>query len=55
MAELYKHNKEIYDGIMSAIADGHHKIGYTEATGLGKSFVFAELCNTVLRIRRFFM
>lgn len=52
MAELYKHNQEIYDGIISAIADGHHKIGYTEATGLGKSFVFAELCNTVFKNKR---
>lgn len=52
MAELYKHNKEIYDGIISAIADGHHKIGYTEATGLGKSFVFAELCNTVFKNKK---
>lgn len=52
MAELYEHNKEIYDGIISAIADGHHKIGYTEATGLGKSFVFAELCNTVFKNKK---
>ena len=52
MAELYKHNQEIYDGIISAIADGHHKIGYTEATGLGKSFVFAELCNTVFKNKK---
>lgn len=52
MAELYKHNQEIYDGIISAIADGHRKIGYTEATGLGKSFVFAELCNTVFKNKK---
>lgn len=49
MSNLYPHNQEIYDGILKAIADGYKKIGYTEATGLGKSFVFIELCKTIFK------
>ena len=52
MSSLYSHNQEIYDGIIRAIADGYKKIGYTEATGLGKSFVFIELCKTIFKGKR---
>lgn len=55
MSNLYPHNQEIYDGIIRAVADGYKKIGYTEATGLGKSFVFIELCKTILRVRKYCM
>lgn len=52
MSNLYSHNKEIFDGILKSMSDGHKKIGYTEATGLGKSFVFMELCKTVFLAKR---
>lgn len=40
---LLPHNQELYDGIVAKIAAGSHSIFFSEATGLGKSYVFMRL------------
>ena len=40
---LLTHNQKIYDQIIESINNGEHSIFYSEATGLGKSFIFMRL------------
>ena len=40
---LLPHNQKLFDEIMEAINNGEHSIFYSEATGLGKSFIFMRL------------
>lgn len=50
--KLYEHNQLIYNEIIKEIDNGGRSIGYTEATGLGKSYVFMKLVNTLFLNRR---
>ena len=41
--ELLPHNQMLYDKIVAEMEKGEHSIFYSEATGLGKSFIFMRL------------
>ena len=43
--DLLKHNQEAYGKIKSLIADGKKKIAISHATGTGKSYLIAKLCE----------
>ena len=43
IVELLPHNQMLYDKIVAEIEKGEHSIFYSEATGLGKSFIFMRL------------
>ena len=43
--KLLPHNQKLFDEIMELINNGEHSIFYSEATGLGKSFIFMSLVN----------
>lgn len=40
---LYEHNEMLYNEICKELNNGERSIGYTEATGLGKSYIFMKL------------
>lgn len=48
---LLPHNKKIYDEIIDAISYGEHSIFFSEATGLGKSFVFMRLVQDLFSFK----
>ena len=50
--ELLPHNKKIFDEIMEAINNGEHSIFYSEATGLGKSFIFMRLMQELFKDKK---
>ena len=43
--ELYPHNQEAYKKIKQSIANGDKKIAISHATGTGKSYLIAKLCE----------
>lgn len=43
--DLLKHNQEAYEKITEAITDGKKKIAIAHATGTGKSYLIAKLCE----------
>lgn len=43
--ELYPHNQEAYKKIEQSIANGDKKIAISHATGTGKSYLIAKLCE----------
>ena len=43
--DLLPHNQEVYEKIREAIADGKKKIAVSHATGSGKSYLIAKLCE----------
>ena len=40
---LLPHNQKLYDEIIESLKNGSHSVFFTEATGLGKSFIFMRL------------
>ena len=46
---LLPHNQELFDKIMGLINYGQHSIFYSEATGLGKSFIFMRLVHDLFK------
>ena len=50
--KLLPHNQEIVNKIEQAMISGIRKIFYTEATGLGKSFVFMYLVNKYFKDKK---
>ena len=49
---LLPHNQDMVTQIEQAMVSGNHKIFYTEATGLGKSFIFMYLVNKYFRDKK---
>jgi superfamily II DNA or RNA helicase len=49
---LLNHNQQIVDEIEKAMSEGIRKIFFTEATGLGKSFVFMYLINKYFKDKK---
>lgn len=52
LIDLLPHNIEMYDNIIDKMNQGYHKIFYSEATGLGKSYIFMKLMETHFRDKR---
>ena len=50
--ELLPHNKELYDKIVEQIKKGEKSIFYSQATGLGKSFIFMKLVEDYFQGKR---
>ena len=50
--KLLPHNQEMVYEIEKAMVDGHRKIFYTEATGLGKSYIFMYLMHKYFRDKK---
>ena len=50
--KLLPHNQDMVNKIENAMIFGNHKIFYTEATGLGKSFIFMYLVNKYFRDKK---
>ena len=46
---LLPHNQKLFNEIMDLIKNGEHSIFYSEATGLGKSFIFMSLVNELFK------
>ena len=49
---LMPHNKKLFDKIIEHINNGEHSIFYSEATGLGKSFIFMRLVYDLFRDKK---
>lgn len=47
--ELLPHNQDLYNRIRKHINEGKHSIFYSEATGLGKSFIFMKLVEDLFQ------
>ena len=47
--ELLPHNQDLYNRIRKHIDEGKHSIFYSEATGLGKSFIFMKLVEDLFQ------
>ena len=52
MINLLPHNEELFNKILNAMFNGHHKIFYSEATGLGKSYIFMKLVEELFTGKR---
>lgn len=50
--ELLPHNQELYDKIVEQIEKGEKSIFYSQATGLGKSFIFMKLVEDYFQGKR---
>lgn len=47
--KLMKHNQELYKQVLDKMMEGYRSVFYSEATGLGKSFIMMQLINMVFR------
>ena len=50
--KLLKHNQDLVNEIETAMVFGYHKIFYTEATGLGKSFIMMYLIHKYFKDKK---
>ena len=50
--KLLKHNQDLVNEIETAMVFGYHKIFYTEATGLGKSFIMIYLIHKYFKNKK---
>lgn len=50
--KLLPHNQELYDKIVEQIEKGEKSIFYSQATGLGKSFIFMKLVEDYFQGKR---
>lgn len=53
MQQLRPYQEAAVHGILNAIEDGHTRILYTQATGTGKTTVFAELTRVFLKYQKY--
>lgn len=49
---LLKHNQDLYNQILEKMYEGYHSIFYSEATGLGKTYVALQLVNSIFHDMR---
>jgi superfamily II DNA or RNA helicase len=49
---LLPHNQKLFDEIMELINNGEHSIFYSEAMGLGKSYIFMKLVEKLFKNKK---